>query len=281
MLLDPDRLGEWSDPVVTDVTADALRAYAEAVGDPVPAHREGAVAAPVYAVVPGFQALAVAMRKVDYSGVGLRYLHGEQDMRFLRPIEPGMRLSSVAATLGLHRRGTGAVMLTKIHVRDDKDELLSEQYATTYFRDPVADRDIGEAPEPLAVPEEQLGDEVARIETATTQDQPRRYAEASGDFTAYHLDEQEALKAGFPGIVLHGMCTMAHVSGHLIQELLDGDTARVRRVAVRFTKPVRPGAALTTEVRAVKDADGEWAFATLDGAGDRVLGLGRFSADGA
>jgi acyl dehydratase len=279
VLLDPDRLGEWSDPVAYEVTAEGLRAYAEAIGDPVPAHREGAVAPPVFAVVPGFQALAVSMRKVDFSSIGLRYLHGEQDMRFLRPIEPGMRLSSVAATQSVHRRGSGAVMLTKIHVRDDQDELLSEQYATTYFREPVIDEDMGEAPASLAVPEELLGDEVARIETAITEDQPRRYADASGDHTAYHLDEQAALEAGFPGIVLHGMCTMAHVSGHLIQELLDGDTARVRRVAVRFTKPVRPGSALTTVVRSVKDADGDWAFTTLDGAGDRVLSLGRFSGD--
>jgi acyl dehydratase len=63
-----------------------------------------------------------------------------------------------------------------------------------------------------------------------------------------HLDEQVARDAGLPGIIAHGFCVLAFTSWAILQELGDGDAARLRRLAVRFAKPVLPGQDIRTRV---------------------------------
>ena len=61
-----------------------------------------------------------------------------------------------------------------------------------------------------------------------------------------HLDEEFARSAGLPGIIAHGLCTMAFTSWAALTELARDDTARLKRLAVRFSKPVLPGQDLET-----------------------------------
>jgi acyl dehydratase len=63
-----------------------------------------------------------------------------------------------------------------------------------------------------------------------------RYAGASGDFNPIHWNDRFATKVGLPGVIAHGMYTMA-LAG---QAVLDwaGDPAAVVEYGVRFTKPV-------------------------------------------
>jgi acyl dehydratase len=63
-----------------------------------------------------------------------------------------------------------------------------------------------------------------------------RYAGASGDFNPIHWNDRFARNVGLPGVIAHGMYTMA-LAG---QALLDwiGDPAAVVDFGVRFTKPV-------------------------------------------
>jgi acyl dehydratase len=77
-------------------------------------------------------------------------------------------------------------------------------------------------------------------------DQPRRYAEASLDDNPIHLDPEVAKMGGLPGVILHGLCTMAFCSRHFVEGACGGDPRRLKRLAVRFSKPVLPGQTLTT-----------------------------------
>jgi acyl dehydratase len=63
-----------------------------------------------------------------------------------------------------------------------------------------------------------------------------RYAEASGDFNPIHLDERTAVAAGLPGVVAHGMLTMA-LAGLVVTEWA-GDQGALTEYAVRFVRPV-------------------------------------------
>ena len=74
-------------------------------------------------------------------------------------------------------------------------------------------------------------------------DQTYRYAEASGDNMPIHLDEEIAKSVGLPGIIIHGLCTMAFTSWAAIQAVAGGDPTRLKRLAVRFSRPVLPGQA--------------------------------------
>ena len=63
-----------------------------------------------------------------------------------------------------------------------------------------------------------------------------RYAGASGDFNPIHWSDRVATSVGLPGVIAHGMYTLA-----LAARALDtgaGAPGRVRELGCKFTKPV-------------------------------------------
>ncbi len=63
-----------------------------------------------------------------------------------------------------------------------------------------------------------------------------KYAGASGDFNPIHWSDRVAASVGLPGVIAHGMFTMA-----LAARALDswaGAPGRVREFGCKFTKPV-------------------------------------------
>lgn len=67
-------------------------------------------------------------------------------------------------------------------------------------------------------------------------DQLVRYAGASGDFNPIHWNERVAASVGLPGVIAHGMLTMA-LSVRVVTDWT-GDPTAVREYKVRFTRPV-------------------------------------------
>ncbi|MEV0942439.1 MaoC family dehydratase [Micromonospora wenchangensis] len=63
-----------------------------------------------------------------------------------------------------------------------------------------------------------------------------RYAGASGDFNPIHWSDRTATKVGLPGVIAHGMFTMALV-GRAVTEWAGAPDAVVE-FGVRFTRPV-------------------------------------------
>jgi acyl dehydratase len=77
-----------------------------------------------------------------------------------------------------------------------------------------------------------------------------RYAGASGDFNPIHWNDRVAESVGLPGVVAHGMLTMA-LGGRLVTNWV-GDPSAVRGYQVRFTRPV----AVADVVAGVDDGEG-------------------------
>ena len=117
-----DKLGQWTEGPDFKVEADRTKAYARATNDPIPAHVNGEVAPPVFAVVPIWDTLAGAMAGVTPPEVLLLVVHGEQDMRLFKPITPGMVLSSKAAPVGIHVKPNGTSVVVKVESRDQTGE---------------------------------------------------------------------------------------------------------------------------------------------------------------
>jgi acyl dehydratase len=65
---------------------------------------------------------------------------------------------------------------------------------------------------------------------------PIYYAGASGDFNPLHVDPEVGKQAGFGGPILQGLCTLAWAVEAATQTL--ADPGKLRRVRVRFSKPV-------------------------------------------
>jgi acyl dehydratase len=106
-----------------------------------------------------------------------------------------------------------------------------------------------------------------------------RYAGASGDFNPIHWSDRVASAVGLPGVVAHGMLTMALAARALTGWV--GGPAQVVSFGTRFTSPVvvsddDEGAdvQVTAVVTAVDDATATVEL-TVTSRGQRVLGATR------
>jgi acyl dehydratase len=267
-------LDKWTDELRFDVEAERLAQYAAATNDPIPAHLCGDIASPVFAIVPVFESMLEPALDVVPMSVFGRGLHGEQDFRFHRPIRPGETLVSRAKMSGWEGLPNGTRALVSIECRDEVGELVNEQYVTMFFRgaDASTGNAVGElAPSHAEVEAVRDREPVAVVKQHIDDDQTFRYSPASGDPVPLHLDDQVARDAGLPGIIAHGLCTMAFTSWAVLTELAGSDVRRLRRLAVRFAKPVLPGQDIVTTVWRVGTVDGVTTYAYETTVGDDVV----------
>jgi len=92
----------------------------------------------------------------------------------------------------------------------------------------------------------QVGDTFELVRTVDRY-RPIYYAAVSGDFNPIHIDPEVGRLAGFPGAILQGMCTMAWLADACTAYF--GDPVRVRRLRVRFSRPVVVGDTVTIRGR--------------------------------
>lgn len=80
------------------------------------------------------------------------------------------------------------------------------------------------------------GVELPQLTVRITRKDLIRYAGAALDFNPIHWSDRQATGAGLPGVIAHGMLTMA-LAGRLVTEWA-GDPGRVIDLFARFTRPV-------------------------------------------
>lgn len=81
-----------------------------------------------------------------------------------------------------------------------------------------------------------VGDVLPELTVRLRRETLVRYAGASGDFNVIHWNDRVAREVGLPGVIAHGMLTMAEA----IRVVTDwcGDPGAVVDYKVRFTAPV-------------------------------------------
>lgn len=95
---------------------------------------------------------------------------------------------------------------------------------------------------------------------------PIYYAAASGDFNPIHIDKDVGEMAGLGGVILQGLCTMAWAAEAAVNYA--GDPGRVKRVRVRFSRPVAPGDTVTIQGKTARVENGR-AIAELSAKNQR------------
>jgi acyl dehydratase len=257
-----DAIGSAGEPVEFKVERERIAAYAAATNDDIAQHASGDVAPPVFSIVPSFQAMGMATMSVVPAELLGAILHGEQDFHYHRPIEPGMELQTTATPIGMRQRSSGVTVVTRTDTRDSGGELVTEGYSTTFVRGAQGAEDVGDDSPPHrfddALREREPDAEVAQTYDA---DQTFRYAEASGDPMQIHLDEDFAKSVGLPGIIIHGLCTMAFTSVAAIKSFTPDDPTKLRRLAVRFASIALPEQTITTKLWAADERDDRRCYA--------------------
>lgn len=261
---DLDRLGQWTEAQEFKVEREQTIAYAKATNDPITAHLDGTYAPPVFAVVPVTAIMADATMGVVPDELMMRILHGEHDFRIHRPIEPGEILTVRAKPIGIEGKDSGVVVTTLMETRSDRGDLVNEQYFIGFFRGGAFDGTVGEK-SPEHGFDVSLRDREPDFSAVQTfdEDQTFRYSGPAGDPMPIHLDDDFAKAMGLPGIIIHGLCTIAFTSHALLSQLSPDDPGRLKRLAVRLSKPALPKETITSAFWNTRD--GVYAFET---AGD-------------
>ena len=276
MALPSEKLGTRYEARTATIDADRALAYAAATNDSNAAYLSGALAPPIFAVVPTWDAMMVALHDVVPAEDQVAMLHAEQDMHFFQPLVPGRPLVTFAEAYSLRSGRMGTRFTMRVVSADESGELVVEQFATMLIRGVEAGEDGGPTPPSHAFPSEAKAAKLASVTVPVDVDQALRYADASGDRNPIHVDDAAAQAVGLPGVILHGMCTMALCSRAVVDELAGGDPNRLRRLAVRFYRPVFPGHDLVTTMYDAGSAAGRAVVAfEASSAGKVVVRDGR------
>jgi acyl dehydratase len=248
MALPLEKLGTTYDETVEVIDPERAKAYAAATNDPNPAYAAGKYAPPVFGVVPTWGAMGLAVGDVVPGESMMMIVHGEQDMHFHQPLVPGMTLHTSATAHSVRVAKSGTRYTIEVNAKDDAGVPVLTEYVTMFIRgmndgdDGGPDKPGHDLPDVASLPT--LGTHTVHVDD----DQTYRYKEASGDNMPIHVDERFAKQVGLPGIIAHGLCTMAMTSQAVIELAAGGDPGRVKRLAVRFASNVFPGNDVETTV---------------------------------
>jgi acyl dehydratase len=275
MPLNKEFVGREYSPSSATVTLEALRNYARACNDDNPRYFDpavpgGIVAPPMFGVAVTWMSVVSAVGDPELGADLLRLLHAEQDMEFIAPLRPGDEITTVARVASIEARPGGEAMTLELNARNRADAPLLRTLFGILIRAARRDRAAaGRTERPVSPP----GAPMLTVEQTIDRDQTFRYAEASGDRNPIHVDENVAKMAGLPGIVVHGLCTMAFASKVMIDGLCGGDPVRLKRLRVQFSRPVFPGQSITTRVWAGGERAGRraYAFETYNPEGMAVI----------
>ncbi len=261
-------------PVEAAVTLEAIQNYARAYDHDNPFFFDenrpgGIIAPPMFGVVPIWQSIVKVATDPEVGADLLRLVHGEHDVEFITAIRPGDVITSVATIRSITAGATGETMAIGVAARNQRGETVQNTLFIAFIRSVGSGRSDADSREH----EPERVEPIAVVSQPIAADQTFRYAQASGDVNPIHLDANVAKMAGLPGIIVHGLCTMAFCSKAVIETVCGGDPRRLRRLRVRFVRPVLPGQTITTRIWAgPRTAEREtFEFETLNPAGRAVI----------
>jgi acyl dehydratase len=264
-----------------EVKEDAMVRYALATNETNPRLVDpsldgGLIAPPVFPVVYHAKVLGKPISDPELNIEFRRALHGEQDMTFHRPIRAGDILSTTPSIEDIRDKGTGETISIRLRTENQANDLVEETLFKLFVRgDPKSSARKNSPPNKAPTEDAPAEEPLATIVQELDADQTYRYSEASGDRVKIHLDPEVAKKAGFPGIIGHGLCTLAFTSRGVVDGVGGGMPERLKRLAVRFAYPVIPGEKLTTRIwPASSGVEGHYVFETVDPRGGVVISDG-------
>jgi acyl dehydratase len=246
MLGDGGVVSSGPQPFVVD--ADLAAAFAAATLDENPRYARTKTAPPMFAVVAAWPATLGLLAAVVGSSDLAASLHLRQDMRFGRPLRVGEQVRSVADLHGVRGSRFGTTLSYRVVMRDERDDEIVQVYATVLLRTLVDKLDVGEEPPDVTPPAAQESRSLGQRTLDVPADLTYRFGEATGDKLPVHVSDGAARRAGFPGVILHGMCTLAMCAAVVGELACAGDMSRLARLVVTFAKPLYPGQPLTISV---------------------------------
>ena len=216
---------------------------------------------PTQAVVlgyPGFWA-----RESDTGIDWVRLVHGEQRMRWHRPLPASGEVVGLSRITHLTDKGEGkgAVLVTERRLENAAGELLATMEQVSMLRGDggYSQKGVGQPSDaPLAAltptPEDREPD---HTDTQTIRPEAALLYRLMGDYNPLHADPAVARQAGFARPILHGLASYGLVAWAVMRQCADGEPAQLKALDIRFAAPVYPGDTLVTEIWRTPGAPGQ------------------------
>ena len=192
---------------------------------------------PSFGVIPVFGAMGGLASVEGLSFNFATLLHGEQDITLHRPIPSEAKVVSKGRVAELWDKGKACLCVLEVETRLDSGEPLFTNRFSLFLR---GEGGFGGEPGPKAGNDRPDRDPDGVIETPTLPQQALIYR-LSGDKNPLHADPEFAKMAGFDTPIIHGLCSYGVVCKAIVDNVLDGETARVARYQVRFRGVGFPG----------------------------------------
>lgn len=209
-------------------------------------YEEGLKTFPTMAAVLGYPGFWMQDPKAGITWV--RLVHGEQRMRFHRPLPASGEVIGRARVSHVIDKGSdkGALVIVERKLYNAADEtLLATIEQTTFCR---ADGGFGQgdaSPEALPKVPTTAPDHVCEL---TTLPQAALLYRLNADPNPLHVDPEVASKAGYPQPILHGLCTYGVAAHAIIKTLCDYQPDRLAYLNTRFSAPFYPGETLAVDM---------------------------------
>lgn len=250
MPVDPTLAGHETQPETDTVSAEQVRAFADAIGDANAIYRdESALQAAGYPRIPAPPTFVTRFR-VPFAEAGLdvehsQVLHGEQAYTYERPIYVGDTLSvrHRVASIRQSARGGMAIMTIEQLADDAYGARVVTGQATVIVRDapPEGAATAASATTSTKTPATPQGEPIPTLTKTVTQEQINAYADVSGDHNPIHINPEAARTVGLDGTIAHGMLSMAFLGQLVTDWLTSRQGGHLARLRVRFQAMVRPG----------------------------------------
>lgn len=193
--------------------------------------------------------------KIDYN----RVVDGERYLEVVKPIpasSAGRDFVLESSCVGVYDKGkAGLVIETESLLKDNATgevytKILGSGFAIGQggYNGPKGPKKPTYAPPKDTQP-------TAVDETKLTAEQALLYR-LNADYNPLHADPSIGKRMGFPGAILHGLCTWNHAAVHVLRAFGGSDPDNFKSFEARFASPVMPGDTLQTLMWET-DADAE------------------------
>ena len=258
MPLNSASVGSSTGPIVHNIDERWLMAYAAGIGDTLPCYLDtlrpgGIVAHPLFPVCIEWPAILAMRRSAEQSGLSAdeaaRAVHAAHDLNIYRPIRPGDRLTTRATVVGVERRKSAAFQITRLDTTDAAGDPVCTTWQGSMFRGvDVSGKDHPAATAPPPPEEVHVlcprGEAPVPISSLAA----HIYTECAHIWNPIHTDTAVAVRAGLPGLILHGTATLAFAVSRILEMEGGNEPGRVNRIAGQFRAMVAMPSAITVRV---------------------------------
>ncbi|OJJ08186.1 hypothetical protein ASPVEDRAFT_89416 [Aspergillus versicolor CBS 583.65] len=209
---------------------------------------------PEFHALPTFTSLAVIniMGKVtrDMPTLMPRYkpeehphVHAEHYLEMKQALPTSGTLESEARILDVVDRRSGVAVIVGITTKEAKTgaDICYNEWTSFLIKMPgdgASKISPSNARKSTSIPDRKHD---TGVDHQTTSNQGALYRAATGEWNPLHIDPGHGRRAGFPGPILSGTCTIGVGVRHVIDSFAGGDSKRFKSVRLRLSKPVFPG----------------------------------------